>query len=110
MANKLVEWRRNALSKRVLKWYRKMLPPISDTEQAAIDAGTVWWDGELFSGKPDWQKLRDYPNPALSEEENAFLDGPTEQLCAMLSDWEIRRGVICPTRSGPLFATMASWG
>ncbi|MEE8439557.1 MAG: acyl-CoA dehydrogenase [Micropepsaceae bacterium] len=91
MANKLVEWRRNAISKRVLKWYRKMLPPISDTEQAAIDAGTVWWGGEHFSRKPDWQKLRDYPNPVLSEEENAFLDGPTEQLCAMLSDWEIRR-------------------
>lgn len=91
MANKLVEWRRNAISKRVLKWYRKIQPPISDTEQAAIDAGTVWWDAELFSGKPDWKKLRDFPVPALSGEEQAFLDGPTEKLCAMLSDWDIRR-------------------
>ncbi len=98
MANKLVEWRRSAISKRVLKWYRKLLPPISDTEQAAIDAGTVWWDAELFSGKPDWRKLRDFPTPALSEEEKAFLDGPTEKLCAMLSDWEIRRGGDLPEK------------
>jgi acyl-CoA dehydrogenase len=91
MANGFVEWRRNAISKRVLKWYRKLLPPISDTEQAAIDAGTVWWDAELFSGNPDWKKLREFPAPELSDEEKAFLDGPVEQLCSMLSDWEIRR-------------------
>jgi len=91
MANTLVEWRRKTLSKPLLKWYRKLLPPISDTEQAAIDAGTVWWDAELFSGKPDWNKLREFPAPKLTAEEQAFLEGPTEQLCAMLSDWEIRR-------------------
>ena len=91
MAKTLVEWRRNVLSKRLLKWYRKLLPPISDTEQAAIDAGTVWWDAELFSGKPDWKKLREFPAPTLTAEEQAFLDGPVEELCAMLSDWEIRR-------------------
>lgn len=91
MANKLVEWRRNAISRRILKWYRKLLPPISDTEQAAIDAGTVWWDADLFSGKPDWKKLRDFPATELTDEEKAFLDGPVEELCAMVSDWEIRR-------------------
>ncbi|MEY4879756.1 MAG: hypothetical protein RJB62_1225 [Pseudomonadota bacterium] len=91
MTNGFVQWRRNAISKRVLTWYRKVLPPISDTEQAAIDAGTVWWDGELFSGKPDWKKLRDYPTPNLNVEEQAFLDGPVETLCGMISDWEIRR-------------------
>jgi acyl-CoA dehydrogenase len=98
MANTLVEWRRNAISKRVLKWYRKLLPPISDTEQAAIDAGTVWWDAELFSGNPDWNKLREFPFPVLSEAEQAFLDGPTEKLCAMLSDWEIRRAGDLPKK------------
>ena len=52
-------------------------------------SGTVWWDGELFSGNPDWKKLLAYPKPALSAEERAFLDGPVEELCAMLDDWEI---------------------
>jgi len=91
MSNAFVEWRRRTLSKRLMRWYKKVLPPISDTEQAAIDAGTVWWDGELFSGKPDWKKWREIAAPALSAEEQAFIDGPVETLCAMLSDWTIRR-------------------
>jgi acyl-CoA dehydrogenase len=98
MAGTLVEWRKNAISKRVLNWYRKLLPPISDTEQAAIDAGTVWWDADLFSGKPDWKKLREFSAPKLSAEEQAFLDGPVEELCAMLSDWEIRRAGDLPEK------------
>jgi len=73
-----------------LKAYiRKSLPPMSDTEKAAIEAGTVWWDGELFSGNPDFSRLLATPKPVLSEEERAFLDGPTEQLCSMLDDWQI---------------------
>ena len=64
---------------------------MSATERDAIAAGTVWWDAELFSGKPDWAKLRRFPAPALSAEEQAFLDGPVEKLCSMLNDWEIRR-------------------
>src|SRR5258705_12867982 len=78
-------------TKPILKWYRKLLPPISATERDAIAAGTVWWDADLFSGKPDWAKLRNYPAPTLSAEEQAFLDGPVEKLCSMLNDWEIRR-------------------
>ena len=66
-----------------------MLPQLSQTEQEALDAGTVWWDGELFSGKPDWNKLLAYPKPELSEEEKAYLAGPVEQLCAMLDEWKI---------------------
>jgi acyl-CoA dehydrogenase len=84
-------WRARHITKPILSWYRKALPPISQTERDAIAAGTVWWDAELFSGKPNWSRLRSFPKPALSVEEQAFLDGPAEKLCAMLSDWEIRR-------------------
>ena len=62
---------------------------MSQTEKEAIDAGTVWWDADLFSGKPDWNKLLATPAPRLSAEEQAFLDGPVEELCAMCNDWEI---------------------
>lgn len=81
--------RRALISNRVLKIFRKILPQVSQTEQEALDAGTVWWDGDLFSGKPDWNKLLTYPKPQLSVEEQAFLDGPAEQLCAMLDEWHI---------------------
>ncbi|HQU63553.1 MAG TPA: acyl-CoA dehydrogenase family protein, partial [Nitrosomonas sp.] len=81
--------RRLIVSNQILKLFRKMLPQISQTEQEALDAGTVWWDGELFSGKPDWNKLLAYPRPQLSAEEQAFLDGPVEQLCDMLDEWKI---------------------
>ena len=80
--------RRALISDPLLAIYRRILPPMSQTEQEAIDAGTVWWDGELFSGKPDWAKLIAFPQPRLTPEELAFLDNETEQLCAMASDWE----------------------
>ncbi len=83
--------RRALISNRVLKIFRKILPQVSQTEQEALDAGTVWWDGDLFSGKPDWNKLLAYPKPQLSAEEQAFLAGPAEQLCAMLDEWHITR-------------------
>ena len=81
--------RRNLVSGTVLKLFRKILPQISATEQEAIDAGTVWWDGELFSGNPNWNKLRAFPKPSLSSVEQAFLDNEVEQLCAMIDDWDI---------------------
>ena len=81
--------RRLLVSNQILKIFRKMLPQISQTEQEALDAGTVWWEGDLFSGKPDWEKLLAYPKPQLTAEEQAFLDGPVEQLCAMLDEWKI---------------------
>ena len=56
---------------------------MSDTEREALEAGTVWWDGELFTGKPDWTSCCSAnPAPTLSAEEQAFLDGPCEKLCA----------------------------
>ncbi|MGB7540451.1 MAG: acyl-CoA dehydrogenase [Burkholderiales bacterium] len=80
--------RRRLVSRPLLAWYRGQLPPMSQTEQEAIDAGTVWWDGDLFSGKPDWNKLLAVLPPRLRPEEQAFLDNETEQLCAMANDWE----------------------
>ena len=81
--------RRNTVSSLALKIFRKILPQISATEQEAINAGTVWWDGDLFSGHPDWRKLLAFPKPSLSAAEQAFLDNEVEQLCAMLDDWDI---------------------
>ena len=77
------------ISEPLLDWFKKVLPQISQTEREALDAGTVWWDGDLFSGKPDWEKLLAVPKPQLTPEEQAFLDGPVEQLCAMLDEWRI---------------------
>jgi acyl-CoA dehydrogenase len=72
-----------------MKKYRKLLPTMSATEREALDAGTVWWDGELFTGGPNWQKLMSAKAPVLTPAEQAFLDGPCEELCAMLDDWDI---------------------
>lgn len=85
----LTNIRQQYLTAPVLKLFKKIMPEMSDTEREAIDAGTVWWDGELFSGKPDWHKLHRYPKPVLSTEEQAFLDGPVETVCSMVNDWDI---------------------
>jgi acyl-CoA dehydrogenase len=77
----------------VLPAYRALkgaMPTISDTEREALEAGTVGWDAELFGGKPDWSKLRRVAPITLTAEERAFLDGPTEELCRRLNDWQIR--------------------
>lgn len=81
--------RRSVVSSIALKIFRKVLPQISATEQEAIDAGTVWWDGELFSGNPNWNKLLSFPKASLSTEEQAFLDNEVDQLCAMINDWDV---------------------
>ncbi len=81
--------RRPLISDRVLIMFRKVMPSMSDTEREALEAGSVWWDGELFSGKPNWSKLLETPAPRLSPEERAFLDGPTNTLCQMIDDWHI---------------------
>ena len=92
----LPDLRRQYFTKPLFSWFQKVLPPMSETERDAIDAGTVWWDGELFSGRPDWEKLLAYPKVQLTEEEQAFIDGPTEELCAMVSDWEIGQAMDLP--------------
>ena len=80
--------RRKLVSDAVLAAFRKVLPPMSQTEREAIEAGTVWWDGELFSGRPQWRMLLDTPWPSLTADEQHFLDNETEELCAMVTDWE----------------------
>ena len=81
--------RRRVFSTPLIKWFRKVLPPMSSTEAEAIDAGTVWWDAELFSGRPEWKKLLDRPVPDFSDRERAFINGPVEELCSRLDNWEI---------------------
>src|SRR6478672_4398056 len=83
------QFRKPRITAPLLKFYTKLLPPLSDTERTALEAGTVGFEGELFSGKPNWDKLLSLPKPALSTEEQAFLDGPCEQLCRMVDDWDI---------------------
>ena len=81
--------RRRLVSDHVLAIFRRILPDMSQTEKEAIDAGTVWWDADLFSGKPDWNKMLAIPAPKLTAEEQAFVDGPCEEVCAMTNDWEV---------------------
>lgn len=81
--------RRKYLTGPLYKMVKAAMPPISQTEQDAIDAGTVWWDAELFAGKPDWSKLMTLPKPMLNQEERAFIEGPVEELCEMSDDWDI---------------------
>ena len=89
----IIEVRREKITKPLLAVYRKMLPSMSNTEREALEAGSVWWEGELFSGMPDWDKLMSFPAPKLSEEEQAFVDGPCEELCRMLDDWAINHEI-----------------
>jgi len=81
--------RRQLLSRPIMGLIARILPKMGETEKIALDAGTVWWEGELFSGTPDWSKLLDFKIQPLSPEEQAFLDGPVEELCRKLDDWQI---------------------
>ena len=81
--------RQSKISKPFFGMFKKMLPPLSETEKEAIDAGTVWWDGELFSGDPDWNSLTSIDKPELSKDEKDFIDGPVTELCRMADAWKI---------------------
>jgi acyl-CoA dehydrogenase len=89
LALNLPALRRRLLSNPVLAVYRRILPDMSPTEKEAIDAGTVWWDADLFSGRPDWERLLATPAPRLTAEEQAFVEGPVDEACAMADDWEV---------------------
>ena len=82
-------FRRDWITKPIFGWAQHVLPSLSDTEREAIEAGDVWWDADLFGGNPDWGKLLAFPPATLSAEEQAFLDGPVEELCRMLDEWQI---------------------
>ena len=81
--------RMRLISGPVMRLLRRNMPPISATEREALASGDVWWDGELFSGKPDWKRLRAWPAPHLTSRERDFLDNQVERLCEMIDDWEI---------------------
>ena len=80
--------RKQYITKPLLTIFKGIMPEMSNTEQEAIDAGTTWFEAELFRGTPDWKKLHNYPKPRLSPEEQAFLDGPVEVVCRMTDDWQ----------------------
>ncbi|HET9483422.1 MAG TPA: acyl-CoA dehydrogenase family protein, partial [Xanthomonadales bacterium] len=81
--------RRRFVVQPALRFYRTMTPQLSPTEKIALEAGTVGWEGQLFSGNPSWKTLRDMRGATLTTEEKAFLDGPCEEVCAMVHDWEV---------------------
>ncbi|MFK5914961.1 MAG: acyl-CoA dehydrogenase [Woeseiaceae bacterium] len=89
MNNNNENFRLKWISAPLMRLFRKVTPTMSSTEQEALEAGSVWWDGELFSGKPQWNKLLSLPAAKLSKEEQAFVDGPVNTLCNMLDDWQI---------------------
>jgi acyl-CoA dehydrogenase len=90
--------RQALITRPFMKAYLRLLPSMSQTEKEALEAGTVWWDGELFTGAPKWEKLLAAKPPLLSKEEQAFIDGPCEELCRMIDDWDIthKRGDLPP--------------
>jgi len=84
-----MSFRRDYITKPIFSFARGVLPPMSDTEREALEAGDVWWDADLFTGNPDWSKLLANEPATLTDEEKAFLNGPVDELCGMLDDWKI---------------------
>jgi alkylation response protein AidB-like acyl-CoA dehydrogenase len=81
--------RKDKITRPVFKFFKKVLPPMNQTEKEALDAGDVWWDGELFKGNPDWDSMLQVKAPTLSEEEQSFIDNQVEHVCNLVSDWDI---------------------
>ena len=81
--------RKRLITAPLLRQFRRVMPPMSQTEREALEAGSVWWDAELFSGRPDYDRLTRIPKPRLNVEEQAFLEGPTQDLCKLLDDWQV---------------------
>ncbi len=81
--------RQTYISRPILRAFRNIMPSMSSTEKEALEAGTTWWETDLFRGAPNWAKMHQFPAPRLTDEEQAFLDGPVETLCAMADDWQI---------------------
>jgi acyl-CoA dehydrogenase len=101
--------RRSLVTAGIFKAFRKALPSMSQTEKDALEAGTVWWEGELFSGKPDWNTLLAYPAPRLTPEEQRFLDVETSELCRLTRDWECTQAQDMPEAVWRTSATRAFW-
>src|SRR4051812_23875027 len=84
-----MSFRRDFITKPIFNWAHGVLPAMSDTEREALEAGDVWWDADLFTGNPDWAKLLATAPAVLTAEEEAFLNDPVDELCAMLDEWKI---------------------
>lgn len=102
--------RRRLISNYVLKLYRKLMPAMSATEKAALESGTVGWEGDLFSGMPDWEKFRDMPLAELTEEEREFMDGPVERICQLVDNWKISQEMEVPQAIWDLFKSERFFG
>lgn len=81
--------RRQLISNTVFQIFKRQLPPMSETERTALNAGDTWWDAELFTGRPNWKALLETPQPELTEAEVKFIEGPASKLCELIDDWEI---------------------
>jgi acyl-CoA dehydrogenase len=81
--------RRSLVTRWIMPLVGSTLPRMGDTERIALEAGTVWWDAELFSGRPAWRKLLEFRPKGLTEAERAFLSGPVEALCRMVDEWDV---------------------
>ena len=90
--------RRQAVSARLMQFARASMPRMSHSERIAIEAGTIWWDGELYSGRPSWDKLFQFRLQPLSQQERAFLDGPVDELCRLIDDWQITQDRAFPPK------------
>src|SRR5689334_7742519 len=88
--------RRDVLSRAIFRFYKQVMPALSDTEREALNAGSVGWEAELFSGMPQWDKLQQMPISTLSAEEKAFMEGPVETFCTMVDSWTMHHTMNIP--------------
>lgn len=90
--------RRHLLSRAIFAFYRQVMPSLSQTEREALNAGSVGWEGDLFSGMPNWDKLQKMPLSTLTAEERAFLEGPVDGFCRMVDSWNMYHTMELPTK------------
>jgi acyl-CoA dehydrogenase len=102
--------RRLVVSRFAMRAMARVLPRLGDTERIALEAGTVWWDAELFSGRPRWDKLLEFAPQKLTPDEQAFMDGPVRELCARLDDWQIQQQRDLPTSIWAFLKTNGFFG
>jgi len=81
--------RRALITRHIFALFKRILPQMSETERVALEAGTVWWEGDLFRGNPDWKKLLAIPAPRLTAAEQSFLDREVDEACRLVDDWKV---------------------
>lgn len=102
--------RRRLISNPIFKRYQILMPRMSETETAALESGTVGWEGDLFSGMPNWETLRDMPLSELTEEESDFIQGPVEEICRSIDNWDIARTMEIPDTIWSFFKSAGFFG